>query len=80
MSSPEATSPKVQPLGVPTDVIARRFAVTTTTVFRWSAEGVIPPPTFRGPRRCLWDLEAVEAALRARAAARQKGGVNAAAV
>jgi hypothetical protein len=67
MSSPRNQAPQqVEPIGVPTHVVARRFHVTTQTVHRWAQEGVIPPPVFRSPGRCLWDLVATEKAMAAR--------------
>ena len=40
--------------------VAARYNIVTRTVDRWSEDGRLPPPIFRG-KIPLWDLEAIEA-------------------
>lgn len=58
--------------------LAVRFAVARTTIWRWHAEGVLPPPVHLTPGTTRWrltDIEAFEAQrLAASAAASQDRG------
>lgn len=57
--------PLASPL--PQYLTARQIAVQLKccpqTVRNWSKRGFLPPPVVLGPRRRLWNLEAVRAAL-----------------
>jgi predicted DNA-binding transcriptional regulator AlpA len=51
--------------------LAERFGVTRTTVWRWTAEGLLPEPVKIGPNTTRWRLADVQAfeAMRAQEAA-----------
>jgi hypothetical protein len=41
--------------------VAQRYSITTRSVERWSLDGRLPAPTYRG-KIPLWDLDLLEAA------------------
>jgi hypothetical protein len=53
--------------------VAARYNVVTRTVDRWSEDGRLPPPMWRG-RVPLWDLDELEAGDHAAAAVARKAG------
>jgi hypothetical protein len=53
--------------------VAARYNVTTRTVERWSEDGRLPPPIYRGVVP-LWDLDELEAGDHAAATAARASG------
>lgn len=51
---------------ITTAELQKRLKVSRTTVWKWSKNGVIPPPIELGERALRWDWEAILAALKAR--------------
>lgn len=46
-----------------------RWPVSTATLWRWVAAGILPPPTRLGPQVAAWRLEIIEAHEASQAAA-----------
>lgn len=52
--------------------LARRFAVSRVTIWRWSSQGILPKPVAIGPNSSRWVAEEVAAAEERWLAAREK--------
>jgi predicted DNA-binding transcriptional regulator AlpA len=52
--------------------LARRFAVSRVTIWRWSSQGILPKPLAIGPNCSRWQAEEIAAAEARWLAAREK--------
>lgn len=54
---------RIAPMEYLSDVeLARRFAVSRVTIWRWSSQGILPKPVKIGPNCSRWQAEEVAAA------------------
>lgn len=56
--------------------VAARFAVSTSMVYRWVRDGIMPPPVKLGPRMSAWSGDELDAVAEARLAGRSDDDVR----